>query len=132
MKKLLETGLLLFAVYGFWGMIYPDLCFTTEVCVQIDDTADEIAPQTAPQTGEEVSETASSAKAVSETASESSESRETADAMNNETGMRSGIGLYTKICETPYPQIRFRSKLFTILETQFSESKGQNNVTRKQ
>ncbi len=32
MKKIFETGMLLFATMGFWGMIYPDLCFTEEVC----------------------------------------------------------------------------------------------------
>ena len=41
MKRLWETGLLLFAVAGFWGMVYPDLCFVSDVCrvkeVQMDD-----------------------------------------------------------------------------------------------
>lgn len=32
MKRLFETGMLLFAAMGFWGMIYPDLCFTQDVC----------------------------------------------------------------------------------------------------
>lgn len=32
MKKIWETGIILFATMGFWGMIYPDLCFTQEVC----------------------------------------------------------------------------------------------------
>ena len=32
MKKLWETGIMLFAVAGFWGMIYPDLCFVPDVC----------------------------------------------------------------------------------------------------
>lgn len=32
MKKILETGIILFAMFGFWGMIYPDLCFTEEIC----------------------------------------------------------------------------------------------------
>lgn len=32
MKKIFETGIILFAAFGFWGMIYPDLCFTEEVC----------------------------------------------------------------------------------------------------
>lgn len=32
MKKILETGMLVFAAMGFWGMIYPDLCFTQDVC----------------------------------------------------------------------------------------------------
>ena len=41
MKKIFETGMLLFAMMGFWGMIYPDLCFTEEVCevyIMEDDT----------------------------------------------------------------------------------------------
>lgn len=48
MKKIIETGMILFAAWGFWGMIYPDLCFVEDVCavyitegeeaqVQIDD-----------------------------------------------------------------------------------------------
>lgn len=32
MKKIFETAIILFATFGFWGMIYPDLCFTDEVC----------------------------------------------------------------------------------------------------
>ncbi|TCL61119.1 hypothetical protein EDD76_101216 [Kineothrix alysoides] len=32
MKKIWETGVILFAAMGFWGMIYPDLCFTQDVC----------------------------------------------------------------------------------------------------
>ena len=41
MKKLWETGILLFAAAGFWGMIYPDLCFTEDVCkIVADDTMD--------------------------------------------------------------------------------------------
>ncbi len=32
MKKVWETGVILFAAMGFWGMIYPDLCFTQDVC----------------------------------------------------------------------------------------------------
>lgn len=35
MKKIWETGVILFAVLGFWGMIYPDLCFTGDVCAVI-------------------------------------------------------------------------------------------------
>ncbi len=32
MRKIWETGVILFAAMGFWGMIYPDLCFTQDVC----------------------------------------------------------------------------------------------------
>lgn len=32
MRKIWETGIILFAAMGFWGMIYPDLCFTEDVC----------------------------------------------------------------------------------------------------
>lgn len=35
MKKVWETGLLLFAMWGFWGMIYPDLCFTEDICARV-------------------------------------------------------------------------------------------------
>lgn len=41
MKKLWEAGIILFSVWGFWGMIYPDLCFTEDVCkIVADDTTD--------------------------------------------------------------------------------------------
>ncbi len=33
MKKILETTAIVFAMMGFWGMIYPDLCFTEDICV---------------------------------------------------------------------------------------------------
>lgn len=40
MKKIFETGMLLFAMMGFWGMIYPDLCFTEDVCeISIEEEA---------------------------------------------------------------------------------------------
>lgn len=43
MKKLWETGIILFSVFGFWGMIYPDLCFTEDVCeVVTGDISDDI------------------------------------------------------------------------------------------
>ncbi len=32
MRKLWEAGILLFAAAGFWGMVYPDLCFVPDVC----------------------------------------------------------------------------------------------------
>lgn len=32
MKKKWETVIILFAACGFWGMIYPDLCFTQDTC----------------------------------------------------------------------------------------------------
>lgn len=38
MKKMWETGIILFAAMGFWGMIYPDLCFTEDVCINISET----------------------------------------------------------------------------------------------
>ncbi len=38
MKKLWETGIILFASMGFWGMIYPDLCFTQDVCINVTET----------------------------------------------------------------------------------------------
>ena len=43
MKKIWETGIILFSALGFWGMIYPDLCFTEDVCkIVADDTMDGI------------------------------------------------------------------------------------------
>jgi hypothetical protein len=42
MKKIWETGVILFAAMGFWGMIYPDLCFTQDICrvVYVDTYGD--------------------------------------------------------------------------------------------
>ena len=45
MKKLWETGILLFAVAGFWGMIYPDLCFISDVC-HVEEYTEETVGQT--------------------------------------------------------------------------------------
>lgn len=32
MKEKIKTLLLICAMFGFWGMIYPDLCFTEDIC----------------------------------------------------------------------------------------------------
>lgn len=37
MKKFLETTVIVFAMMCFWGMIYPDLCFTEDICVPVTD-----------------------------------------------------------------------------------------------
>lgn len=39
MKKIWETGMILFAMLGFWGMIYPDLCFTGDICAVVYESA---------------------------------------------------------------------------------------------
>ena len=41
MKKIWETGIILFATMGFWGMIYPDLCFTQDVCQIVEEECEE-------------------------------------------------------------------------------------------
>lgn len=41
MRKIWETGIVLFSAMGFWGMIYPDLCFTGDVCAVVcEETED--------------------------------------------------------------------------------------------
>lgn len=53
MKKIWETGIILFAVMGFWGMIYPDLCFTQDVCRTVyEDTYGE-AEENIAESGQE-------------------------------------------------------------------------------
>lgn len=55
MKKIWETGILLFAMWGFWGMIYPDLCFTEDVCTviiegeSVEESLNEEQPSGEPQ-----------------------------------------------------------------------------------
>lgn len=56
MKKIWETGVILFAAMGFWGMIYPDLCFTQDVCrvVYVDtygNVQDAVRPEDAGSAG---------------------------------------------------------------------------------
>ena len=41
MKKIWETAVILFAAMSFWGMLYPDLCFTGDVCVVMEMETDE-------------------------------------------------------------------------------------------
>lgn len=40
MKLKIETGLLICAMLGFWGMLYPDLCFTEDICSVVYQTED--------------------------------------------------------------------------------------------
>lgn len=45
MKKLWETAVILFAAMGFWGMIYPDLCFTGDICTVVETAPEDTAAE---------------------------------------------------------------------------------------
>lgn len=84
MRKFLETGILLFAVAGFWGMIYPDLCFISDVCgieYVYEDTCEQVA-------GEDSGER------------QSSQGEELWEP-----------DIYTRICEAKPEQIKVKSRL---------------------
>ncbi len=44
MKKILETGMMIAAAYGFFGFIYPELCLIEDTCkVVVEKEKDDIA-----------------------------------------------------------------------------------------
>lgn len=86
MKKFFESGMIIFAVLGFWGMLYPDLCFTQDVC-----------------------------RVIYENNLESGEESEKMQMSGLTTG-NNGKDIFTQICEAEPEQIRIESKLLDFLE----------------
>lgn len=103
MRKLWETGILLFAVAGFWGMIYPDLCFISDVCQVETAKAAEDGGQEEEGKREEKRSGGESADADAQTP----ESRAG-------EGGGAGADIYTRLCEAEPGQIRVKSKLLEI------------------
>lgn len=104
MKKIWETGILLFAMWGFWGMIYPDLCFTEDVCTviiegeSVEESLNEEQPSGEPQVSSE----------------------------QQPSGEPQVSGIYT----AQPGQIKIKSRLLELLEEKVlkEESKGKSNV----
>lgn len=84
MRKWWEAGILLFAVAGFWGMIYPDLCFVQEVC-----SVECVQPDTWEADGEGYG----------------------MDCGEQEEGTAWEPDIYTRICVAEPERIRVRSRL---------------------
>ena len=110
MKKLWETGILLFAVMGFWGMIYPDLCFISDVChVRYDAHA--------PLEGEGCGEMQDGdGTSDADCAGTADGTAGTADRSVQGMGLGNGTDgwqpdIYTRICEAQPEQIKVKSKL---------------------
>lgn len=94
MKRLFETGMIIFAVLGFWGMIYPDLCFTQDVC-----------------------------RVVYEHNRESGEEADTARTPGIAAG-NDGKDIFTRICEAEPEQIRVESRILDFLESKGKSNVG--------
>lgn len=102
MKKIWETGIILFSVMGFWGMIYPDLCFTEDVCAIVQESGEKI------EDGEEVQK-----KTVSEEIINAGADKD----------------IFTRLCEAKPEQIQYKSKLLEMLK---SESRGSSDGGSKE
>lgn len=99
MKKVWEAGMILLALTGFWGMIYPDLCFTQDVCgIVCEDTAAE--------DGKEI--------------------------IRPEDEEKNGKDIFTQLCEAKSGQIRVRFRLFDEKSEDRMESKGKEDVGKKE
>ncbi len=119
MKKIWETGIILFSVMGFWGMIYPDLCFTQDVCGVVQDD------------GENMGADNGDGKSWPE---RSENEEETGLAGGTEDGLvgggyesLQGLGgedFFTGLCGAAPGQIRLKSRLYEMIK---SESKGNSD-----
>lgn len=111
MKKIWENSVILFATMGFWGMIYPDLCFTEDVCV--------VAYA---ENAETDAETPQKANAVKNAKPEAGKNKgATADEVPQ-------TDIFTLLCEADPEQIKIKSKWLDIL----SDSKGNHYVIREE
>ncbi len=140
MKKIWETGIILFSALGFWGMIYPDLCFTEDVCAIVWEST-ESAERT--QSTEKTKSMEDGQKASQAKGNETgnvydcpdgetdgrAEAGRTEDSRNAE-GIRLGSeeDMFTGLCEAEPGQIKWKSKFLEILK---SESKGNSDGADK-
>lgn len=126
MKKVWETGMLLLAVAGFWGMIYPDLCFTQDVCrIVYEETAVTKADAAAAtDTAEERTEAADGVEAAAGTAAEPDGIGIKSEKCHGE----GGTDMFTQICEAKPEQLRIKFRLFE----DKTNSKGKENVGKKE
>lgn len=106
MKKLWETGILLFAVMGFWGMIYPDLCFISDVCnVEYKYVSEDNYGQSVDAKDEQTLRT----QGIGAESSLEMERRERDDSVWEPD-------IYTRICEAQPEQIRVKSRLLELFQ----------------
>lgn len=91
MKKWLETGILLLAAAGFWGMVYPDLCFVQDVC--------KVEYVSAEAQGEESRQGEGGRSAAGE------------EGLGIAPGAMGEADLYTRICEAEPGQVKIKSRL---------------------
>lgn len=102
MKKIWETVIILFSVMGFWGMIYPDLCFTEDICAIVQESEENIGD------GEKKQK-----KTVSEDSINAGEDKD----------------IFTRLCEAEPRQIQYKSRLFEMLKP---ESRGSSDGGNKE
>lgn len=140
MKKIWETGIILFSALGFWGMIYPDLCFTEDVCAIVwESTESAEKTQSTEKTksmedGQKVSQTKGNETGNAYDCPDGetdgrAEAGRTEDSRNAE-GIRLGSeeDVFTGLCEAEPGQIKWKSKFLEILK---SESKGNSDGADK-
>lgn len=95
MKKLWETGIILFSVCGFWGMIYPDLCFTEDVCEMVADDG------------------------------QNSIGNEIWDGISGEIRKDEGVDIFTGLCDAEPGQIRMKSRILEKLKPESKGKKDE-------
>ncbi len=146
MKKIWETGIILFSALGFWGMIYPDLCFTEDVCAIVWESTE----NTESAEGAEKTQGTEKTKCVEDgqkaSQAKGNETGNAYDCSDGETDGRAGAGrtedsrnaegirlgseedMFTRLCEAETGQIKWKSKFLEILK---SESKGNSDGADK-
>ena len=140
MKKIWETGIILFSALGFWGMIYPDLCFTEDVCAIVCESTE----NTESAEGAEKTKCVEDGQKASQ--AKGNETGNAYDCPDGETDGRAGAGrtedsrnaegirlgseedMFTGLCEAEPGQIKWKSKFLEILK---SESKGNSDGADK-
>ncbi len=110
MKKIWETGIILFSAMGFWGMIYPDLCFTQDVCAVICDYAEDPGTADAGNRSENAGreEGGRTNKADSSLAGD----------LHGPVQDIGGKDIFTGLCEAEPGRIRLKSRLFEIIKSE--------------
>lgn len=112
MRKIWETGIILFAAMGFWGMIYPDLCFTADVCSVVSEEG---------QGSDEGYETGTDgSKAVTKGNKAGGNNSGVMAGTNGSEDEAGGMSnaekdIFTRICAAESGQIRVKSKFLEII-----------------
>lgn len=112
MRKIWETGIILFSAMGFWGMIYPDLCFTEDVCGVVWEEAEEAEGESGTGTGGSAT---GKDPGGDKDGTRSGQDAEIARGDMDEESARGSItgtkgDMFTRICSAEPGQIRIKSK----------------------